>query len=663
MTVRRRSSRFVAGLLGTGLLGAAASGQVDRTDMPWALKLGARVHACERNFPVVSQVVLVPDARTYLQEIARWSIRGQWPILFEDDPHAAGFIRRFAPDVILRVASAGEIEPQKLEADIVTTIESVWAGDGVRDADSLVERFELLGWTPPGIVVADPDDPAWTAAVALGAGRGLPVVFHDVDLGPVDGEMPSSTLADFERFLRAEVDRTDLRWREMGDDIDTVTVCKRMPIKCRMAVPKAAQVWHAALDPGTGPYATTDALGRDDRGDRWGYVGTIWGDEARAASMAMSSLFLPRTDIWLVSGYERSGPWAVYDMDEIAEKLPDRGYEVSLNSDRSASGENWLRLVMGGISADVFYLNSHGFRDVFHLFKNARLRSQDLPVLDHPMVVSMVHSFSLQRPDDRDSVGGRFLERGVYGFLGSVDEPFLMAFVPPKIQLERISAGVPFLIAGRYWPGEGMMSGVWKIAAIGDPLMLAPSDRIQPRKRMPASSDFAPPDAMDLRASTRALMETLREEPGRAVEAMSDLVLFGQDEVARGVWRFIRTNEDRVTVAKAARVALGPLFRARDWAAFVDAYRLTSIEDRDGEARDMLWHLATPQLLNIKDPEILLVLAGEARAPIDAVDLRRLGPHLDRVVGTGASRAAVERRLETVTDDARRKALKKLIGQ
>ena len=66
----------------------------------------------------------------------------------------------------------------------------------------------------------------------------------------------------------------------------------------------------------------------------------------------------------------------------------------------------------------------------------------------------MVHSFSLQRPDDANTVGGRFLSRGVYAYVGSVDEPYLAAFVPPALQVRRLAVGVPFLLAGRMWPGE-----------------------------------------------------------------------------------------------------------------------------------------------------------------------------------------------------------------
>lgn len=658
MIERLVANSFVSSIVLLGVATVAAMGQTTLDDLPWPLRLGARVHACEQGHPVVSQVVLVPDGATYLREIGRWSAEGQWPVLFEGDPNAAGFIRRFAPEVVRRAPSVGRLESTTIESGIEDAVRSAWGG--VDGSTSLVETFKKIGWIPPGFVVADPGDPAWTAAAALAAGRGLPVIFDRTDLGRVDTQMSAVALEEFAEALRRAAASTGLTWRTMGDDLDTVTVCKTMPIRCRMEVPEPAQVWHAALDPGTGPYATTDALGRNARGDRWACVGTIWGDEARAASMAMSAMFLPRTDVWLVSGYETSGPWATYDVAEIAVKLPSRGYEVSRTTGTEASRANWLRLLTGGTSADLLYVNSHGFRDVFHLHRNDRLYAQDVPITDHPMVVSMVHSFSLQRPDDPNSVGGRLLRRGAYGYLGSVDEPFLMAFVPPALQLERVSAGVPVLVAGRYWPGEGIMSGVWKIASIGDPLMLAPSNRISTRRRIAPTDATSPPDAIDVRERAGLSLEALRTDPSAAPEAIHDLELLGKDELALGAWRLVRGRE-HVAVREAARAILGPLFRAGDWTSFLDAYRRLSLEERDLEAKDMLWHLATPRLSSIADREILLVLAGEVRGPRDTVDLGRIGPHLDRVLGKGAGRRAIERRLQTVTVPVRREALRKML--
>ena len=40
-------------------------------DTPWPVVLGQRTAALERDWPVVDQVVLVPDGRTYLDELAK----------------------------------------------------------------------------------------------------------------------------------------------------------------------------------------------------------------------------------------------------------------------------------------------------------------------------------------------------------------------------------------------------------------------------------------------------------------------------------------------------------------------------------------------------------------------------------------------------------------
>ena len=68
----------------------------------WAVKLGLRIEQVNRAFPVVDCVVLVPDAATYLDELGKWSPRGRWPVLFEDDQLAPMFIRRFRPSRVYR---------------------------------------------------------------------------------------------------------------------------------------------------------------------------------------------------------------------------------------------------------------------------------------------------------------------------------------------------------------------------------------------------------------------------------------------------------------------------------------------------------------------------------------------------------------------------------
>jgi hypothetical protein len=66
-------------------------------------------------------------------------------------------------------------------------------------------------------------------------------------------------------------------------------------------------------------------------------------------------------------------------------------------------------------------------------------------------------------------------------------------------------------------------------------------------------------------------------------------------------------------------------------------------------------------LNSITDPSTIAFLSAEIREPMPAVDLERLMPHLDRVLGRGAGRAAVQRRLEDESDASSRKALQALL--
>ena len=60
---------------------APASAQVpvaQGSEPHWGITLGQRVLAVRRALPVVDQVVLVPDAATYLDELSRWSPQARY---------------------------------------------------------------------------------------------------------------------------------------------------------------------------------------------------------------------------------------------------------------------------------------------------------------------------------------------------------------------------------------------------------------------------------------------------------------------------------------------------------------------------------------------------------------------------------------------------------
>ena len=658
--------------IGLGLPASVAAGQTPpakqtaptapatRQAPPWPVILGAKVMLCEQNRPVASRVVLVPDESTYLEQISKWSPAGQWPVLFEDDPGTPRFIRAFAPDEVVRVPATERVLPKETDArrklaTIVTKISF-----GATDPNvAYGEVYSKFGWRPPGFVVTSMDDSAWTAAVAISAARGVPLAFVDGDFGDPNGELSAGRLRDFEAELRAAATASGYSWEGLGDDLDAVAVCRDLAGRCRMSVPEPAKVRLQGRDPGSGPYATMDALCRNDDGRRWGYAGWIWGDAGHAAGMAMSSIFLDRRNIWLCSGYAKSGQWNVYEVSKPAARLAELGYASMFFEEDAAGLAGWFRLVRGAIPPDVLFLNSHGSPTVFHLFEDEQAFPQDVPFLTRPMALHMIHSFSLKRPADGLTVGGRFLRRGVYAYLGSVDEPYLGAFIPPALMVERLAAGVPFLLAGRYWPDGGPMSGVWKLTAIGDPFMQAVPPamrRIRPLEDPPELMG-----AVDLLELAKVEMVATRDDPARGAEAIRLLTLLGRDEIARQVWEIIEKTGDRAAMADAAVEAMGPLFRARDWDDFFTAYAVIPRERRTNDARDMLWHLANPRLAGLSEPNVFATLSAEVRGPMPSVDLGRLMPHLDRVLGAGAGRAAVQRRMDSETKSNARRGLQKLL--
>ena len=114
---------------------------------------------------------------------------------------------------------------------------------------------------------------------------------------------------------------------------------------------------------------------------------------------------------------------------------------------------------------------------------------------------------------------------------------------------------------------------------------------------------------------------------------MNDLLLLGEDEVAIGLWKFAAKTDFK---AGLAQLALGPLFRARDFDGFVAAFRL--IRERTPDDFDLLWHLASPRITGLDELELMLLFQS-LRGPDPSVDLAVILPGLDRVIGReGADR-------------------------
>jgi hypothetical protein len=231
------------------------------------------------------------------------------------------------------------------------------------------------------------------------------------------------------------------------------------------------------------------------------------------------------------------------------------------------------------------------------------------------------------------------------------------------MMVRRLAVGVPFLLAGRMWPGESNMSGVWKLTTIGDPFMLAQPPEFRKVKVVPLEQAPPIPGAVVVKDAARDLIRTLLTDRTVAPELIRLLELGGQDDVAIDVWMRVVGTGDQAAIVGAARTILGPLFRSGRATDFVYAYERLARESRDRDAADMLWHLMTPRLAAVHDPDTVMLLEREVREPFEYEDLEVLVPHIDRVLGDGRGAAAVQRRIDREQNPARRSQLQRLLSR
>lgn len=607
------------------------------SEIPWPAQLGIRAAAVELGVPTLRQVVLVPDVATWLDEIGRWTTEARWPVLLEDDRFAPLFVRGFRPERVLRRPSVGAPPEDRaaLERAARTAIARAWGGRSAA---------EVTGIAPPGVALTSFDDPAWTAAVALAAGRGLPLAILDGAFGAPDDTLDATRFAELDAAVRDAVARVGLPYDQLGDAIDAVVLCRGVAAKARAAIDPAARMPlppDAPVQPND-PFAVTDLLCRHSDGRRWAIAGWIFGSQERAAYMAMCSLFLPRQDAWFVNTYGSGEPWIRYAPDAAADALRSQGFTVRVSSGEQVSETNWLRLLMGGVSTDLLVMNSSGDPEWFSLFGNERGRTPDMPVLNRPTAIHLVHSWSMTRPNDPQTIGSRLLDQGAYAYYGSVQEPFLVAFVPPAALIQRCLAMAPFLVSARML--DGPMDRPWRLTAIGDPLLTVLPREQRDRRRfveLPPLESL-PEGTRDLRSEATAAMRSFAASGDEAAlaSAFGALAILGEDDLAIGLYKVAR---GRGKTEAAASHVLGPYFRKREAEDFLEAFRL--VERPTADHLDMLWHLLTPRIASL-DEETLRLLRQHLRGPDTSVDLARLVVGFDRRFGRGASDRVVRDELE-----------------
>ncbi|MCH2146304.1 MAG: hypothetical protein MK073_00595 [Phycisphaerales bacterium] len=583
--------------------------------------IGARVASHQRATPIVNQVVFVPNEATYLNEISKWSTEGQWPVLFDSEPRASQFIRKFKPKRILR-AKAVE---GSTESVAVQCRKAVASALGASDGDSsLRNALSKQGKQPLGAVITNEQDSARTAAVALAAAYGQPIKFIG-KFGSGNTVLNAQETNSLIKRIDSALTETGYAYGELGDDIDAITMCMSLPSRCEFTSARE------------NPIAISDVIGRHKDGTRFAWAGWIFGSKSDAAYMAMCSLFLDRTQYWFCNTYQNSGSWQMYGLGNIESMLPKVGLQGEV-IDGTLRGLQEADI--GGVTADVMFMNSKGNADFFDM-KHLRSSPAWIPILDTPSALMMIHSWSLKNPAERLTVGGTWLSRGIYAYVGSSHEPMLNAFVPPTEMMRRLMSGFPFLVAARWHDGQNIFAKPWRVNTIGDPLMLCPPKDFILRKTVEPSPSDAYSDVM---LEVKQVMERVKTEPSDVhfAQAMQLTTLIGADEITYGLWN--AALEQNVVGALSAKRALPALFRLEHVEAFIWAYRIILNPNR--LEKDMLWHLCS-----LKTATPIDILMKNVRTPFACDDITLIAP---RVLNSHGSQGV----LQLITE-----ALKKANGR
>ncbi|MCT7951695.1 hypothetical protein NG798_17980 [Ancylothrix sp. C2] len=434
---------------------------------PWAVQTGRRIATLNKRIPTLDRVVIVPDETTFLAAINKWSLKARWPILIEDKQYTRLFINKFKPAQIIKMPAVQSPPNQNLPEAMLKAVATAWEAT---DNTSLKKKWDDLGWEPPGVVFTSPTDPAWPAAVALAADRGQPLVFLEDDFGNPNDTLTTEQWETLENAIKQGVETTGYSYQDQADSIDTITLVRSLAVKYQS--PNKSSEF----------LSVTDGLSRNLNQSRWAIVGWIYGTPARSVYQAMSAIFLqPKTAI-LYDSYPKQGNWKKYEMIEAAQELKKMGIDVTMVERPASDLETWQSLAAKKWEYDLILVNSSGSPTNFNAGAQQYATVKDIPKLNYPSAIHFLHSWSATTPDDKDTIAGRWLENGAYLYTGSVHEPYLSAFIPPKLIARRLQRSSPFLIAVRQLEMEP-----WKITTIGDPLTIFtnPRRRIPPTEALP----------------------------------------------------------------------------------------------------------------------------------------------------------------------------------
>lgn len=590
-----------------------------------ALGISQRVAALRSVQTASDVVIIVPDAKSYIEAVGRWTPDRLTPVLIDDGTEfaredIARFVRAFKPKRVLRwhaqtgmplamgeggepvvvapdAASFAHVKPE----DVYGALGALFgAGEGVTDLAGLMQGWKNAEYQPPGLIVTSGEDPAWVAAMALSVGRGQAIAFLPPGLLPnrLDGAFTQQEFNNLAIAIEEKANSLGIAWADLGDALDGLTLCANSPARVHIE--------------GKEFFATGDLIGRHDGSKkfaRWAWPGQITGTASQAAYRAMCSLFLQPSEAWIFDGYKEEPGFKDYDGSAAALSLRAMSMVTRVDDIPNGTARQWRLRGARASTAGLIFVNTMGNADFFDL-NPGRGRPGDVPMLAVPSMVHVIHSWSLERPGSRDTLGGRWLERGAFLYVGSVNEPYLAAFVPPATITRRMVGG---MIVGAAVRADG--APPWKVVCLGDPLYSLGGAMKRSGEETTYESSGALPVAADLRQAMTSknwseAFNTLRLE-GRDADAVKLLngVLASAADVAKGSDRKAFPLD-----AAAVRIAVPMLLRQGATRELLDLAE-KALASRDARAalmdpvvKDAIWLSAYPILSSGSDDALSRVL-------------------------------------------------------
>lgn len=628
-----------------------AKGKPYKEHVHWARRMSLDVRVTQNLNPISRQVVLVPDAATFLDELSRWSTKARWPILYDDGIYAPMFIRAYEPLAVFRRTSVGSLpdDLEKRRGLIDRAIANAWRlknGFGT----TMQEVYDERSFHPLGAVFTSLKDPAWPAAAALAASRGQYLFYLDDDLGKPGDVLSGPRTKALMDQIESKLKSTGTPYATVGDRLDFLTICRSMAARTDYDIGGELPD-HLPREILNGPKAITDVLGRHPDGTRFAFTGWILGGQRTSLYAAMCSFFLTRTSVWLGDSYEHNPDRDAYAMLATEAMFKHDGYQVTLHEHLDLA--TFQEAVATGIDADQVYLNSGGNADYFDLGTN-RASPYEVPILDRPAFLYLIHSWSMKQPDNPESIGGRWLRNGAYAVYGSSHEPLLSGFRPAYEVSRRIISNIPLGPSVRMWEGEAPLSVAWRVNLFGDPMMLSGGPSVSNRS-LTGINGHGETNLVEL---VQPAMNNAVDNPSdeRFAEALELMEFTNLDGLAMDLWH--RAIKDKAAGPASARIALGPLFRKGDHEGFMQAW--SRLEKPTGRDRDMLWSLMGPTLGPDTDAETARIMSSAIRTRYPSGDLRRLAPVLARIDGDQQVVSMIDQLEETAANRREKKALVQL---